>query len=131
LAALARAVGWVGGGARPSDLPRRSSVSRSCCCRAAFTEPPLKPVPRRHPCQIIKEGAAFVLHHALLRGRCSSRQFIAPRLVLLLAVFVVPYSVRHIGLTAPGVGTIWAMYGVGMVVGALLATGHARLAVGT
>ena len=33
-----------------------------------------------------------------------------------------PYAVRHLGLTATGVGTTLAMYGVGMVVGALAAT---------
>jgi MFS family permease len=50
---------------------------------------------------------------------------------LLLAVFV-PYAVRHLGLSATGVGTTLAMYGVGMVVGALFATRvMKRLAFGT
>ncbi len=50
---------------------------------------------------------------------------------LLLAVFV-PYAVRRLGLSATGVGTILAMFGVGMVVGALLATRvMKRLAFGT
>ena len=50
---------------------------------------------------------------------------------LLLAVFV-PYAVRHLGLSATGVGTTLAMYGVGMVVGALAATRvMQRLAFGT
>jgi predicted MFS family arabinose efflux permease len=40
---------------------------------------------------------------------------------LLLAVFV-PYAVRHLGLSATGVGTTLAMYGAGMVAGALSAT---------
>jgi len=40
---------------------------------------------------------------------------------VILAVFV-PYSVRHLGLSAAGIGTTLAMYGVGMVVGALFAT---------
>jgi predicted MFS family arabinose efflux permease len=40
---------------------------------------------------------------------------------LVLAVFV-PYAVRHLSLSATGVGTTLAMYGVGMVVGALAAT---------
>jgi predicted MFS family arabinose efflux permease len=40
---------------------------------------------------------------------------------LLLAVFV-PYAVRHLGLSATGIGTTLAMYGVGMMVGALSAT---------
>jgi predicted MFS family arabinose efflux permease len=50
---------------------------------------------------------------------------------LVLAVFV-PYAVRRLGLTATGVGTTLAMYGVGMVVGALAATRvMKRLAFGT
>jgi predicted MFS family arabinose efflux permease len=40
---------------------------------------------------------------------------------LLLSVFV-PYAVRHLGLSAIGIGTTLAMYGVGMMVGALSAT---------
>jgi predicted MFS family arabinose efflux permease len=49
----------------------------------------------------------------------------------MLAVFV-PYAVRHLGLTATGVGATLAMYGVGMVVGALFATRLMRhLAFGT
>jgi predicted MFS family arabinose efflux permease len=40
---------------------------------------------------------------------------------LLLAVFA-PYAVRHLGLSAAGVGITLGMYGVGMVAGALAAT---------
>jgi predicted MFS family arabinose efflux permease len=44
----------------------------------------------------------------------------------------VPYAVRHLGLSATGVGTVLGMYGVGMVVGALAATRvMKRLAFGT
>jgi predicted MFS family arabinose efflux permease len=44
----------------------------------------------------------------------------------------VPYAVRRLELTATGVGTTLAMYGVGMVVGALLATRiMRRMAFGT
>ena len=50
---------------------------------------------------------------------------------LTLAVFV-PYAVRHLGLSATGVGATLAMYGVGMVIGALSATRvMRRLAFGT
>ena len=55
-------------------------------------------------------------------GRCSSPSSSStPRSFLVLAVFV-PYAVRHLGLSAIGVGTTLAMYGVGMVAGALSAT---------
>ena len=79
------------------------------------------PAPRRHPLQDIKEGADFVLHHALLRPVFITQFIFNTASFLLLAVFV-PYAVRRLGLSATGVGTTLAMYGVGMVVGALLAT---------
>jgi predicted MFS family arabinose efflux permease len=71
--------------------------------------------------QEIKEGAAFVLHHPLLRPVFITQFIFNTASFLLLAVFV-PYGVRRLGLSATGVGTTLAMYGVGMVVGALLAT---------
>jgi predicted MFS family arabinose efflux permease len=69
----------------------------------------------------IKEGADFVLHHPLLRPVFITQFIFNTASFLLLAVFV-PYAVRHLGLSATGVGTTLAMYGAGMVVGALLAT---------
>src|SRR5439155_25012619 len=89
------------------------------------------PVPRRHPLQEIKRGAAFVLRHALLRPVFITQFIFNTASFLLLAVFV-PYAVRHLGLSATGVGATLAMYGVGMVVGAVLATRMMRrLAFGT
>src|SRR5258705_371722 len=77
--------------------------------------------PRRHPLQDIREGAVFVLHHPLLRPVFITQFIFNTASFLLLAVFV-PYAVRRLGLSATGVGTTLAMYGVGMVVGALVAT---------
>jgi predicted MFS family arabinose efflux permease len=74
-----------------------------------------------HPLQEIKEGAVFVLRHPLLRPVFITQFIFNTASFLLLAVFV-PYAVRRLGLSATGVGTTLAMYGVGMVVGALLAT---------
>jgi predicted MFS family arabinose efflux permease len=86
---------------------------------------------RRHPLQEIKEGAAFVFHHALLRPVFITQFIFNTASFLVLAVFV-PYAVRQLGLSATGVGATLAMYGVGMVVGALLATRvMKRLAFGT
>jgi predicted MFS family arabinose efflux permease len=83
---------------------------------------PLRPTPpRRHPLQEIKEGAAFVLHHPLLRPVFITQFIFNIASFLILAVFV-PYAVRHLGLSAFGVGTVLSMYGVGMVAGALSAT---------
>ena len=94
-------------------------------------EPARAPAARRHPLQEIKEGAAFVLHHPLLRPVFITQFIFNTASFLLLAVFV-PYAVRHLGLSATGVGVTLGMYGVGMVVGALAATRvMQRLAFGT
>ena len=84
-------------------------------------EPARAPVPRRHPLQEIREGAAFVFHHALLRPVFVTQFIFNTGWFVVLAVFV-PYAVRRFGLSASGIGTVLAMYGVGMVVGALVAT---------
>jgi predicted MFS family arabinose efflux permease len=94
-------------------------------------EPTREAAPRRHPLQDIKEGASFVLHHALLRPVFVTQFIFNTGSFLVLAVFV-PFAVRRFGLSATGVGTTLAMYGVGMVVGALAATRvMKRLAFGT
>src|SRR5205807_6705238 len=79
----------------------------------------------------IREGAAFVFHHALLRPVFVTQFVFNTGWFVTLAVFV-PYAVRRFGLSASGIGTVLAMYGVGMVVGALVATRVMRqLAFGT
>lgn len=112
-------VGWAG--AAPAfGFAAALSVIAVVLLSGIF-EPVRAPAPRRHPLQKIKEGAAFVLHHPLLRPVFITQFIFNTASFLLLAVFV-PYAVRHLGLSATGVGTTLAMYGVGMVVGALLAT---------
>jgi predicted MFS family arabinose efflux permease len=88
---------------------------------AGIYEPTREPAPKRHPLQDIKEGAAFVFQHSLLRPVFTTQFIFNTASFLVLAVFV-PYAIRHLGLSASGVGTTLAMYGVGMVVGALSAT---------
>src|SRR5919201_2043362 len=88
---------------------------------AGLYEPSRQIAPRRHPLHEIREGASFVFHHALLRPVFITQFIFNTASFLLLAVFV-PYAVRRLGLSATGVGATLAMYGVGMVVGALLAT---------
>lgn len=112
-------VGWVG--AAPAfGFAAALSVSAVVLLSGIY-EPARAPAPRRHPLQEIKEGAAFVAHHPLLRPVFITQFIFNTASFLLLAVFV-PYAVRHLGLSAAGVGATLAMYGVGMVVGALLAT---------
>src|SRR6184192_4262776 len=112
-------VGWVG--AAPAFGFAAALSVIAVVLLSGVYEPARAPVPRRHPLQEIKEGAAFVLHHALLRPVFITHFIFNTASFLLLAVFV-PYAVRHLGLSATGVGTTLAMYGVGMVVGALAAT---------
>ncbi|MGY3588955.1 putative MFS family arabinose efflux permease [Bradyrhizobium sp. USDA 4341] len=122
-------VGWVG--AAPAFGFAAALSAIAVVLLAGIYEPARQPAPRRHPMQDIKEGAAFVMHHALLRPVFITQFIFNTASFLLLAVFV-PYAVRHLGLNATGVGTTLAMYGVGMVVGALFATRvMKRLAFGT
>ncbi|MEH2555014.1 putative MFS family arabinose efflux permease [Bradyrhizobium algeriense] len=122
-------VGWVG--AAPAFGFAAALSVIAVVLLSGIYEPTRAPAPRRHPLQEIREGAAFVLHHPLLRPVFITQFIFNTASFLLLAVFV-PYAVRHLGLSATGVGVTLGMYGVGMVVGALLATRiMQRLAFGT
>jgi predicted MFS family arabinose efflux permease len=122
-------VGWVG--AAPAFGFAAALSVAAVVLLSGLYEPPREAAPRRHPLQEIREGATFVFHHALLRPVFVTQFIFNTGSFLLLAVFV-PYAVRRLGLSATGVGTTLAMYGAGMVVGALAATRvMARLAFGT
>jgi len=98
---------------------------------SGVTEPARPPAAQRHPLQDIREGAAFVFTHTLLRPVFITQFIFNSSSFLVLAVFV-PYAVRHLQLSASGVGVTLGMYGVGMIIGALLATRIlARLSFGT
>lgn len=112
-------VGWVG--AAPAFGCAAALSVVAVVLLSGIYEPARTPAPRRRPLQDIREGAVFVLRHPLLRPVFITQFIFNTASFLLLAVFV-PYAVRHLGLTATGVGTTLAMYGVGMVVGALSAT---------
>jgi predicted MFS family arabinose efflux permease len=122
-------VGWVGAAPAFGFAAALSVVA--VVLLSGIYEPAREAAPRRHPLQDIREGAGFVLHHALLRPVFITQFIFNTGSFLVLAVFV-PYAVRRLGLSATGVGTTLAMYGVGMVVGALAATRvMKRLAFGT
>ena len=112
-------VGWVG--AAPAFGFAAALSLIAVLLLSGIYEPARAPAPRRHPLQEIREGAAFVLHHPLLRPVFVTQFIFNTASFLLLAVFV-PYAVRRLGLSASGVGATLSMYGFGMVVGALLAT---------
>ena len=75
----------------------------------------------RRPLRDMTEGLAFVARHALLRPILLTQLVFSTAFFLVLTIFV-PYAVRHLGLTASGIGLTLGFYGAGMVVGALLAT---------
>jgi predicted MFS family arabinose efflux permease len=112
-------VGWAG--AAPAFGFAAALSVMAVVLLSGIYEPSRQPAPHRHPLQEIREGAAFVLHHPLLRPVFVTQFIFNTASFLLLAVFV-PYAVRRLGLSASGVGTTLAMYGVGMVAGALAAT---------
>ena len=122
-------VGWLG--AAPAFGFAAALSMIAVVLLSGIYEPPRAQGPRRHPWQDVREGAAFVFHHPLLRPVFVTQFIFNTASFLLLAVFV-PYAVRRLGLSAMGVGTTMAMYGVGMVAGALLATRvMQRIAFGT
>jgi predicted MFS family arabinose efflux permease len=112
-------VGWVG--AAPAFGFAAALSAIAVVLLSGIDEPAREAAPRRHPLQEIKEGADFVRHHELLRPIFVTQFIFNTAFFLVLAVFV-PYAVRRLGLSASGVGTTLAMFGVGMVVGALSAT---------
>ncbi len=112
-------VGWVGAGPAFGFAAALSAIA--VVLLAGIHEPSRKQTVRRHPLHEVREGASFVFRHALLRPVFITQFVFNTGSFLLLAVFV-PYAVRHLGLSATGVGTTLAMYGLGMVVGALAAT---------
>src|SRR5437660_7324367 len=112
-------VGWVG--AAPAFGFAAALSIIAVVLLSGIYEPARAPAPQRHPLQEIREGAAFVFHHPLLRPVFVTQFIFNTGWFVTLAVFV-PYAVRRFGLSACGIGTVLAMYGVGMVVGALVAT---------
>lgn len=75
---------------------------------------------RRHPLLELREGAALVWRHRLLRPIALTSVFWNLGWFMLQASYV-PYAIRVLGLSASGVGLSLALYGVGMVIGALAA----------
>ena len=112
-------VGWIGGAPAFGFAAALSIVAVVMLAR--IDEPARAAAPRRHPLREIREGASFVFRHDLLRPVFVTQFIFNTASFLILAVFV-PYAVRALGLSASGVGLTLAMYGAGMVVGALLAT---------
>ena len=112
-------VGWIG--AAPAFGCAAALSIMAVVLLAGLFEPAHANLPSRHPIQEIKEGAAFVFRHDLLRPVFVTQFIFNTAFFVILAVFV-PYAVRELGLSASGVGIVLGMYGAGMIVGALVAT---------
>ncbi len=85
-----------------------------------FGEPARAPAAPRHPWLELQDGARLVVSHPLLKPIFLTSLAWNISWFVLQAAYV-PYAVRVLGLTASGVGITLAIYGVGMVVGSLLA----------
>ena len=85
-----------------------------------LVEAPRTPAPARHPLHDIRDGAQFVWGHAMLRPMLQAGLAWNISWFVLQAAYV-PYAVRALGMSAQGVGMTLAVYGVGMIVGALIA----------
>lgn len=84
-----------------------------------LAEAPRASTARGHPLREVRDGARFVWHSALLRPMLMTGAVFNIAWFVLQAGYV-PYAVRVLGLGAQAVGFTLAMYGAGMVVGALL-----------
>ncbi len=112
-------VGWIGGG--PAFA---IAVALSACAvilLARIAEPArARNGSQLHPLHDLREGAAFMLGHRLLRPIFITQFIFNTALFAIQAVYV-PYAIRALQLSATGVGITLAAFGVGMVAGALAA----------
>ena len=118
--ALAGALVSVAGGSAAFVLAAVLSGS-AVLLLLGIGDPPRKPAAPRHPLLELKDGALLVWRHALLRPILLTAVAWNISWFVLQAAYV-PYAVRVLGLNAGGVGTTLAIYGIGMMVGALLAS---------
>lgn len=111
-------IAWTGASAA-FVLSGMLSVAAVLCLRG-IAEPARAAMPARHPLLELQDGAKWVWQSDLLRPMmfCSIAWNIS---WFMLQAAYVPYAIHDLGLDASGVGVTLALYGVGMIVGALLA----------
>lgn len=111
-------IAWTGASAA-FVLSGMLSVSAVLCLRG-IREPARTSMPERHPLLELQDGAKWVWQSDLLRPIvfCSVAWNIS---WFMLQAAYVPYAIHDLGLDASGVGVTLACYGVGMILGALLA----------
>jgi len=111
-------VGWMGGA--PAFGVAAALSTWAVVLLAGLREPPRQPVASRRVLRDLRDGVVFVFRHPLLRPVFLTQLVFNTAFFVLQAVYV-PYAVHRLGLSALGVGATLATYGVGMVLGALLA----------
>ena len=111
-------IAWTGASAA-FVLSGMLSVAAVLCLRG-IAEPERAAMPARHPLLELQDGAKWVWQSDLLRPMmfCSIAWNIS---WFMLQAAYVPYAIHDLELDASGVGVTLALYGVGMIVGALLA----------
>jgi len=117
-------VGWTGGQGAFALAGGLSVVAVGLLFGLREAERPQRP--QRSPLSDLKEGAAFVFAHPLLRPMLVVAVFFNTATFVLHSVYVV-YAVQHLHLSETGVGLTLAAYGTGMVLGALTAPKLMRL----
>ncbi len=110
-------VAWTGAGAAFVLAAALSAAAVALLWK--LPEPARRMPAARHPWTELREGARFVLSHAWLRPMLLTGAIFNIAWFVLQAGYV-PHAVRALGLGAQGVGLTLAMYGAGMVAGALL-----------
>ena len=111
-------VGWAGGSLAFALATALSLAAVGLLAR--LPEPARSPAPPRHPLLELREGAALVWQHRLLRPVLLTAVAWNLAWFVLQAAYV-PYAMRSLGLDAQAVGFTLAAYGAGMVLGALAA----------
>lgn len=111
-------VAWAGA---PAAFVLAAILSGSAIAMLSRIAEPVRPASSpRHPWVELREGARLVWHEPLLRPILLTAVVWNIAWFVLQAAYV-PYAVRTLGLSASGVGITLAAYGIGMVLGALLA----------
>ena len=111
-------VGWIGGGLAFAVAALLSASA--VILLAGINEPNASIGSPRHPLVEVREGAAFVLRHPLLRPIFLT-QFIFNTALFVIQAIYVPYAIHRLQLSATGVGVTLAAFGVGMIGGAAFA----------
>jgi predicted MFS family arabinose efflux permease len=110
--------GWIGGGCAFGAAAALSLCAATLL--AGVAEPPRPRGMTRSALHELREGAAFVFRHPLLRPILLTQLIFNTALFVIQAVYV-PYAIHALRLSATGVGLTLAALGVGMVAGALIA----------